>query len=92
MQRQIGAYQVRLAGKDGVCLDRGTEIFAEQGIQARLDVASQRLADINLLPGNRQLHGLTPFGRGAEAIDPRSSEIGHAPDPDQAAHRGDDGS
>jgi hypothetical protein len=92
MQRQIGAYQMRLASEDGVGLDCGAEIFAEQRIQACLDVAPQRLAHINLLPGNRQLHGLTPFGRGAEAIDPRSSEIGHAPDPDQAAYRCDDGS
>ena len=91
MQRQIGANQMRLAGKDGVRLDRGTEIFAEERIEARLDVAPQRLAHINLLSGNRQLHGLTPLARGAGPIHPRSSEIGHAPDADQASRR-DDGS
>ena len=47
----------RFAGEDGVCLDRGPEIFAKKGVEALLDVAPQGAADINLFSGDGQLHG-----------------------------------
>src|SRR5213075_845002 len=57
MQRQVGADQMRLAGENGVRLDRGPKIFAEKGIEAGFDVTPQCAADIDLLSGDSQLHG-----------------------------------
>ena len=68
MQRQLGGDQVRLAGKDGMRLDRGSEIFSEQRFELSFDMRAQRLADIDLLARDRQLHGSAPFSlRGALA-------------------------
>jgi hypothetical protein len=57
MQRNLGPDQVRFAGKTRVCFDRRSKIFADEGFERRFDMAAKRVADFDLLAGDRQLHG-----------------------------------
>src|SRR5436190_4498543 len=67
MQRNLGTDQMRFAGKNRVRLDRRSKIFAEQGFERRFDMAAQRIADFDLLAGDRQLHGGKPLTLGGAA-------------------------
>jgi hypothetical protein len=46
-----------VAGKNRMRFDRRSKIFAENGFERRFDMAAQRIADIDLLARDRQLHG-----------------------------------
>src|SRR5260221_10275122 len=56
MQGDIGPDSMRFTGEDGMRLNRGTEVFAEDGFEARLDMTPKRVPDIDLLTRDGQLH------------------------------------
>ena len=60
MQRNFGTDQMGFAGEDRMRLDRGAKIFVEQGVERSFDMAAQCIAHIDLLAGNRQVHGRKP--------------------------------
>ena len=78
MQRYLDAHQMRFAGEHRVGFDRRVKIFAEEGVERCFDMLPQRIADLDLLARDRQLHGCKPLTSGGAA---RSATAPSLPSP-----------